>query len=277
MPLHAQPSLFGKVHLLWIKASFSLTIGRKVCSRSKLKLFVSFALQLLSWRPCLSSLARHYEFQGRKKSQKSELQHSKVQIFTDDQQIKDQNSAHKFRRDKYVNLPSCPAKHHFVILRGRIRFSGSRDVCVCTVINCCPPRGLSKDQDKAPDRVCMKGCAGSSPLCSMKQAGVAFPHGWLHSEGRFPMGFLQASTTGLHSTGLVHKILSELPAPSCWKLLMFKVRCALGKLRPVFWALSKDCFSGNSLERGCVAEPQGADELSFPVQPWPRDHARLVW
>lgn len=129
MPLHAQPSLFGKAHLLWIKASFSLTIGRKVCSRSKLKLFLSFALQLLSWHSCLSSLARHYEFQGRKKSlRKSELQHSEVHTFRADQHIKDQNSAHASRREECVNLSSCPAEHHFVTLRGRIR---SRCVCVC--------------------------------------------------------------------------------------------------------------------------------------------------
>lgn len=138
------------------------------------------------------------------------------------------------------------------------------------------PRGLRKDQYKAPDRAHMKGCAGSSPLCSVEQVGVAFPHGLLHREGLFPTGLLQPSTAWLHSTGLVHKILPELPAPLCWKL---KVRCTLGKMGSVFWAVSKDCFPGNALERGCVAEPQGADELCFSVQPssCPSDPARLVW
>lgn len=50
------------------------------------------------------------------KEKKSELQHSKVHIFRADQQIKDQNSACKFRRDKCVNLPSCPVGHHLVDL-----------------------------------------------------------------------------------------------------------------------------------------------------------------
>lgn len=166
MPLHAQPSLFGKTHLLWIKASFSLTIGRKVCSRSKLKLFLSFALQLFSWHPCLSSLARHYEFQGRKKSlRKSELQHSEVHTFRADQHIKDQNSAHKSRREECVNLSSCPAEHHFVTLRGRIR---ARCVCVCDVINCSPPRGQSKDQYKAPDRIHKKDTS-SEPFFKVRK------------------------------------------------------------------------------------------------------------
>lgn len=183
------------------------------------------------------------------------MQRSKVHIFRDDQQIKDQHSAHEFRRDKCVNLPSCPAKRHFVVLRGRIRFSRSRYVCVCAVINCCPPKRTEQGPVQGSRQGSHEGLCWKQPLV-LSGAGWGCFSPWLVTQGRL---ISHGTSAAVRSLAAQHRACTQNPArASSTTVLKAQGKVYTGETGLSLLGCQKRLFSWKCFgKRTCCRAPGG--------------------